>query len=257
MHILKKEGSKPGYIVCIHGNSGSSNVFNKLFEADTLPYNLISFDLPGHGNSAKSQQYTTAFFCQEILELLSTLNGDILLVGHSLGGHFALEIAKQVKQLKGLIIFGTPPIKIPLNMEEGFLPNPHMNTLFTAAPSAYEVDQLCESLVVNTSVIPFIKEDFLRTDPNFRSAWAAHISIPNVLQNEREIFLSLTVPKFIIHGVEDSIINATYLKQLTEEASSDSEYIEINDCGHYPTLERPAIFLQHLAQISQKVFDTE
>ncbi len=94
----------------------------------------VAVDLPGHGSSVKGYDNEADFYmhsyCKVLLKLIASIDDDILLVGNSLGGHIAIEIAEDIKRLKGLVIFATPPVKKPLNLEDAFLPIVEFQTLF-------------------------------------------------------------------------------------------------------------------------------
>ncbi|UZR96945.1 alpha/beta fold hydrolase [Chondrinema litorale] len=254
INILQKKGSKPETIVFIHGNSSSNRIYDSLFGSDLIPYNLISFDLEGHGNSEKNGSYSIEGFKKNILDVLNTINGKFILVGHSFGGHLTLEIADEISELEGIVIFGTPPLKNPINLNEAFLPNPHGATLFTESPSQKEVEAFFEDTVTIKEVIPILQEDFDKSDPKIRSAIALGIATPNAFKDERTVFLGLTINKCIIHGENDSIINLDYIKQIQTDANNSFEIKIVKNSGHYPSLEQPDDFLTLIADFANSTF---
>jgi len=254
MNIVKKKGKREETIVFIHGNSSSSRVFNKIFTENELPFNLISFDLPGHGKSPHNNEYSFEIFKGASLDLIRNIERDVLLIGHSLGGHLALEIAQEIPNLKGLVISGAPPFEKPMVLNEVFLPNPNIDTLFSENPSEDDIKKLLNSIVKNKTAIPIIKDDLLLTDSKVRSALAVDLSKEETFLDEKAIFLSLPVKKFIIHGEDDSLINLNYLHKLKHESNNSFDILMIKDCGHYPTIEQPEKFLQHLLYISIDTF---
>lgn len=247
-NIRIKKGTKNGTIVMLHGNSSSSMVFDPVFERE-MPYSLVTFDLLGHGESERDGKYGFSDLKQQILSNLNTIDDDILLVGNSLGGHLAIEVAEELAKLKGLLVFGTPPVKKPINMEEAFLPNPRLSTFFTENPSNEDLDETLNIAVCNKSTIALLKRDFLRADPRVRSVLAAEIG---TLSDELAIFSRLTCSKFIINGDHDPTVNPKYLEAIHENIQF--ELIAMKDCGHYPSIEKPDEFVQHLKRIAEKVF---
>jgi len=94
----KETGSGKNLIIYIHGNSSSSGVFENQHDRLSRNYRQISIDLPGCGQSFRSESpetdYSLSGLKKTVLETITALEADkILLVGHSLGGHIALEIA--------------------------------------------------------------------------------------------------------------------------------------------------------------------
>lgn len=256
MKIASKKGKIARTIVCIHGNSSSSKVFKNLLKTEKINQTIIAVDLPGQGASIEEyknhQDFSMAFFKRKLLDFISTIDGDILLIGNSLGGHLALEISPEVDNLKGLVIFGTPPVKKPLNFEEAFIPVEALQTFFTENPSEQQIKDAAKVVVADSNDIQTIVEDFVRTNPKVRKCVAEDIMNENI-PNEYEIYKSLTVPKFIIAGDKDPSVNLEYLKTLNE-SSQQSNLIELTNCGHYPSLEKPEQFIDILKNIVNKVF---
>ncbi|MFT7233972.1 MAG: pimeloyl-ACP methyl ester carboxylesterase [Cyclobacteriaceae bacterium] len=239
---------KKGTIVMLHGNSSSSMVFDPVFESE-LPYSLMTFDLLGHGESECDGKYGITDLKKQILSYVSTIDDDVLLVGHSLGGHLAIEVAEEIENLKGLLVTGTPPLKKPLNMEEAFLPNPSLGTFFEENPKNENLSETLNIVVCNKSTIPLLKKDFLRADPKVRSVLAAEI---DAWSDELTIFSNLSCLKYVIQGDQDPIVNPKYLESINHDIQF--ELIMMTDCGHYPSIEKPDEFIQHLKSIAEKVF---
>lgn len=98
----------------IHGNSSSSKVFQHIIDDVSITYSKVAVDLPGHGANTAGfleTDFTIAKYKSFLLEELEKITGDVILIGNSLGGHLALEIASKVKNLKGMVLFGTLLLK--------------------------------------------------------------------------------------------------------------------------------------------------
>ena len=120
-----------------------------------------------------------------------------MLVGHSLGGHIALEVSEISSEIKGIVIFGTPPLGIPPAINEAFLDM-----------------RLKPSLLVKEGVeIPqlFI-DDFNNTDPNARK-FLMRNTAKNRFKDEIHIVSNLKIPLAIIHGAQDKSISLDYIKK--------------------------------------------
>lgn len=255
-HILIK-GSSKGTIVFIHGNSSSSKVFRAVLESDLIQQTKIAVDLPGHGLSNKDyvedKDFSFNSYKKKLLNLIESIDDDILLVGNSLGGLLAIEIAKDIERLKGLVIFATPPLKKPLNLEEAFLPVPELQTFFTENPSDLEIELAAKATVYNKDLVPAIQEQFCAANPKVRKALAIDVG-NEVFENEYEIFTKLDKPRFIIAGRQDPSVNLIYLQKMVENCHEDCELIMFEDCGHFPSLEKPQEFIITLKGIAAKVF---
>ena len=253
-YILTKKGNKKGTIVFIHGNSASSESFKPIFEDETIDFDLIAFDLIGCGSSPHSDKiddYSFASFFNQTLNILRDIDVPILLVGHSLGGHIAIEIAKSVTNLAGILIFGAPPIKIPLNFEEAFTPSEFMPAYYMDYPDEDMIHKLFISILFNKDPFPLLVQDFKRCDPKLRIGLATAIQVPKDLSDEVEILATLACNKYIIL-TNDININTSYI--LRENAKMNCKIFEIPLSGHFPTLEAPDVFISILKKITEEVF---
>ena len=124
---LDSGGSGPA-IVLVHGNSSSSRTFEQQLDSPlATEFRMLAVDLPGHGDSGRVPvaDYGLPFYARRVAGLTSALGVDgCVLVGWSLGGHIVLECADIMPGARGFLIFGTPPLRCPPNIDEAFLPNP-------------------------------------------------------------------------------------------------------------------------------------
>ena len=243
-------------IFCIHGNSSSKRVFNSLIASKSYQQRIIAIDLPGHGDNImdykKHKDFSFSLYKEYLINKINEIEGNILLIGNSLGGHLAIEVATKIKNLKGLVIFGTPPVKRPLNLEEAFNPVEALHTFFNDNPCEGEINNAIDIAVQNKGVKEQLIKDFLRTNPFVRSSCAKEIT-ENKLDDEYKLYKNLDVPKLIIHGDTDPTVNKNYLLELNA-ISTKSEFVEIKNCGHYASIEQPAIFNNLVLKFCKTVF---
>lgn len=242
-------------LIFLHGNSSSAKSFQPLLHQLDLPYQLHTIEYSGHGTEARKETYSYKSLFEEVLEKVNRISGDKLIAGHSLGGHVAIEIAEKVANLKGLLIFGTPPIANPPNISEAFLPYDKMFLFATPNPEKSEVDTLFKEIVGNSESADFAKQDYLQTDPKFREGLAKDLaSGVSPFKDEAEIFGRLPIKKYVINGMKDPLINFSYLQQLQSKSEAGFEIIEMEESGHYPVMEQPEVFAKHLERITKEVF---
>ena len=114
--VVEEAGRGELPVLLIHGNSLSREVFRKqLGGALSSKYRLVAFDLPGHGDSGDalnaSRTYTRSGLADAATEVLDMLGlREVVVVGWSLGGHIALEMAARFFGIKGLLISKAPPV---------------------------------------------------------------------------------------------------------------------------------------------------
>ena len=219
-------------VLLIHGNSLSAKSFSKQIDGPLgKKFHLITVDLPGHGDSLPAidprNNYSLPGYAEIILALITHLNlSKLVLVGHSLGGHIALEASEMSPEIKGIVIFGTPPLGIPPAINEAFLDM-----------------RLMPSLLVKEGVeIPqFFIDDFNNTDPNARK-FLMRNTAKNIFKDEIDIVSNLKIPLAIIHGAHDKLVNLDYIKKIQMPSLWKNEVQIIKDAGHSPQWETPDEF---------------
>src|SRR4051812_29921812 len=84
-------------IVLVHGITGSSDTWQDVIEPLAEKYTVVAPDLLGHGASAKPRgDYSLGAYASGIRDLLGALGHDRgTIVGHSLGGGVAMQMAYQ------------------------------------------------------------------------------------------------------------------------------------------------------------------
>lgn len=255
-HITFK-GTKKGTIVYVHGNSSSFKVFSEPLKSKKIKYSQIAVQLPGHEDfeqDANFKNFSMKKYTQLLKTFVNTIDDDILLVGNSLGGHIAIEIAHKIKKLKGLVIFGTPPLKRPSNFEEAFLPCAAIAIYFREQSSTEEITESIRSMVFDATLVSQMAVDFNHTNPKVRGSLAKDLEEQN-FENEENIFVNLDVPKYILVGDNDPCVNPKYLFDVCEKTKQNCTQITLKNCGHYPSLEKPKEFIEIMNNIAKEVFN--
>ena len=115
---FREFGGKGPAAVLIHGNSSSSRVFSRQLDGPLGErFRLVAVDLPGHGASDDARDpsaYSLPGHARAVRAVVDALQlGGAVFVGWSLGGHVALEMAPELTDARGFMIFGTPPLAFP------------------------------------------------------------------------------------------------------------------------------------------------
>lgn len=109
---VEKRGSGPA-VVFLHGVGSSSATWATVLALLEDRYTVAAFDLLGHGRSPVPEdraEYTRDRALDDIDDLLATLDGSAVLVGHSLGGYLALaHAATRPGVARGIVVLNTGP----------------------------------------------------------------------------------------------------------------------------------------------------
>lgn len=231
-------------IVFIHGNSLSSKTFSEQFNG-IKDITLLAIDLPGHGMSEQPEDPEKTYSILGYIDVVKFVIAELkirnyILVGHSLGGHIVLEASTELSGLKGLILFGTPPIGIPPEMDKAFLPNAAIAFLFQEQLTETEIELLSDALTDNSNKEK-LKNEIRISNGKARSFLAA--SIPKgSFKNEIKIIENLNVPIAILHGEADSLISKKYIDELSIPTLWKKETQLIKNARHCPQVEQAGAF---------------
>ncbi len=257
LKISKNEGDRNDNIVFIHGIASSSRIFHPLIESEHLAeYNKILIDLPGHGQTiyfGDNSAYSIENYKQVILEAIKNIP-NVLLVGNSIGGNLSLEISDQLPNIKGIVMFASPPFKSPINPDEIFLRNEALLYFLMEEVPNEAIDSIFQLAVLNKDAIPLIREDFYSCDPRVRSVLGTELLGGNGFSDQYKAFQELSIPKYIIHGLQDPSVNGNYLQELCELSKGIAEFIPVENCGHYATVDQPEFVSLKLKEIADSVF---
>jgi len=213
-------------------------------------YRMLALDLPGHGESGKSENPEDDYSINSYLGILEEFVQQralkkVLLVGHSLGGHLAIHLMHQLKRqnckVMGMLLMGTPPLTLPPKMEQAFLSNPAMAFAFKPDLAVEELETLAGAYInpedKNFSSVLSCIED---TDPWVRPMVGQSIAT-QLIDDETELLKAAGLKICLVHGQEDMLINDTYIKNLNLPLwNGQIQYIE--NASHSPFLENEGQF---------------
>lgn len=111
VHVTTLGSGDP--IVFLHGIGSSSATWTEVMNQLADRFTVASFDLLGHGGSPvldDPAEYTRDRALDDLDDVLATLDGQPVLVGHSLGGYLALaHAATRVGVARGIVVLNTGP----------------------------------------------------------------------------------------------------------------------------------------------------
>lgn len=234
------------HMLFIHGLGSSADRWMDIPDALSRYFHTIAVDLIGFGGSDKpiTINYTVKKLQEFIVDFIAHIgidDGKTSLIGHSLGGYIAAEVAIENSK-KGLIE------KLVLVDSSGMLekPTPLLQQYLDAAinTSYDKVKSVFEQLVAQRwRIIPILIDYFIMRInlPGARYAFgsAYHNSTTTQIGLER-LKLIEAMPVLIIWGKNDNLIPVEHLK-LFKKVLEDAHLEIIEDAGHAPFSEKPAI----------------
>ncbi|MEO0575000.1 MAG: alpha/beta hydrolase [Pseudomonadota bacterium] len=243
-------GDHPRSVVFIHGNSACKEVFFRQFDAFAgESVSMVAIDLPGHGASMDAsepaKQYTIPGYARLVQQVLKALDVERpLLVGWSLGGHIAIEMAAGGVDAAGLLIVGTPPAGPGMEqIGDAFLPSDAGAVTMLEKPTAEQIREYTGALYGTCPSVPeWLHTAAARTDGLARSTMGAHWASGATGFSQQQFVAESSLPLCIAHGAEDVFINETYLRQLAVKNLWRDDIQRFEHCGHAAFLEQPDMF---------------
>ncbi len=113
---LHHESSGAGEpVVILHGLMGSCENWRGVRAALSDSCRVVCLDLPNHGRSPHTERFDLRSIGDDVIETLDALGvGPAVVVGHSLGGKVAMQLASDpAARLRGLVVVDISPRAIP------------------------------------------------------------------------------------------------------------------------------------------------
>ena len=237
-------------VVAFHGLGGTKGSFLLTVAALAERFRVIAVDLPGFGDSDKpiGAAYDAPFFAAAMIDLLDALELErVDLIGNSLGGRIALEVALQDPERVGRLALLAP--SLAWRRSRRWAP-----ALRLVRPELGLV-QLVPRAAVRTVVHRLIPgadagwtaagvDEFLRAylTPAGRAAFYAaarqiYLEAPQGKDGFWPRLRELQPDALFIWGRRDTLVPIAFARHVAE-ALPEARHVEL-DCGHVPQMERP------------------
>ncbi|MFE2943819.1 alpha/beta fold hydrolase [Streptomyces sp. NPDC059255] len=233
-----------GFLLFVHGNSTSRNIFRAQLSGDFAQRRVLAADLLGHGNSDDASEpsiaYTHQGYADTLIEMLGSLGVErVAVVGWSLGGYIGYELVSKFPGVAALVTTGTPPVNNK-TLFEGFLDNPTFKYIGQEVLSPKQATEMAEQSTF-APASPAVRADVVRADGRARKRM-----FDSVLAGEgvdkRQLALTPPVPLAIIDGADDPFVNREYVDALPFSTLWRSAVVRIAGAHHAAFFEKPSRF---------------
>ena len=190
-------------IYTIHGNAQSEEIFSKV-QLD----NIEHITLPGHGSSKKLSDYSLEYYVDYVNDIITE---PCLLLGHSLGGHIAINACERCQNIKGMVITGTPPLSNE-TFSEAFLANESLGILFQEERDDSLLEDFLSLQTKDHELKALLKKMYNEQHSIARSSFNDSLSLG--VNNEIDILKKTNVPFLLSFGDKENIANVSYTEAL-------------------------------------------
>jgi pimeloyl-ACP methyl ester carboxylesterase len=258
-------GSGPALLL-IHGIAGSSSTWDEVIPWLAKRYCVVAPDLLGHGGSAKPRgDYSLGAYASGIRDLLGVLGHErASVVGHSLGGGVAMQLAYQFpERCERLVLVSSGGLGREL----------HRLLRAAALPGAeWVLPLLCAAGVRGAvdGVAQFLGRVGFRAAPDVEEMWRGFCSLSDADSRQAfvhtlrtivdpggqrvsaadRLYLAAKVPTLIIWGERDPMIPASH-GRAAHEAIPGSRLELFPGAGHFPHRDDPHRFVEVLLDFLQ------
>ena len=241
-------------VVLIHGLGGQWQNWLENIPRLALDRRVVAMDLPGFGctpEPAGGERITIPRYAEYVNALCDQLGlGEVELVGNSMGGYIAAEVAIQFPvRVKRLVLVSAAGISSAETLEAPILTFGRVATAI-ATNTASRFRQLAARPVTRHMSLALVArhprllkpdlayEGFMKGagKPGFDDALRASLDY-----DFRERLPEVKVPTLIVWGEKDSIIPVRDADEF-ERLIDDSRKLVMKDTGHIPMAERPETF---------------
>lgn len=248
---------KKKHVLFIHGLGSSSHRWIDIPEALSKYFHTVTVDLIGSGLSEKPQNadYTIKGFSKFIVDFLIERIGikdkehkKVSIVGHSLGGYIAAQVAIENKELieKLVLIDSSGLLEAPTPLLKDYhVAATDINPLTRHERVRRVLEDLCAS---PSRLLPVLVDLFgyIIEKPGAKHAFEVAFDNSTTTQIDPNGFKQIEdIPCLVIWGEKDNLIPLEYYYKFKQHLPK-ATFALIADAGHAPFAEKTALVYENL-----------
>lgn len=232
------KGSELPLVVLLHGWGCTHSVYESISVVIAEKYTIVVPDLPGFGVTPEPPAaWSMDEYADFIADFIASFGArEVILVGHSFGGHLALKLAA----LRGFPFIIT---KLILVGSAGIIPKKTMRSRINSR--FYKVGRGVLSVPPFKRMFPNAVENMFNkrasTDYKAASPLMRTIMKNRLSEDLRGIMPQITMPTLLVWGDMDTATPIEYARVM-EDLIPDAGLATIKGAGHFCFLEQPVLF---------------
>lgn len=229
-------------VVLIHGAGGSHLDWPPNLRRLAM-VTVYAIDLPGHGRSPGPACSSVDQYAAVVSAFITELNpDDVVLVGHSMGGAIALNIALEGSDdMKGLVLMSSGArLRVKDELQDS------IGTDFEY--TAEILDERLWSDGAPDELKDLGRKKFLENEPEVVEADYQACNSFDLMDQLNQI----EVPTLVVCGSEDQMTPVKYSRYLAEQMPAATLKI-IEGAGHMVHLEQPEVVASHIKQFLKEI----
>lgn len=241
-------------LILIHGLGSYLPAWDKNVEELSKNYRTIAIDLPGYGKSSKGNyEFSMTYYAQILKEFVEALElGNVVLVGHSMGGQISLTAALQYPDMVEKLVLVAPAGFEEFNKGEREW---FRNVMSLDGVKYTSVEQIRTNLSYNFYNFPedaefmFTDRVAMRTATDFDGyCYAVAQSTKGMVdQPVYGLLDQIKQPTLVLFGAQDNLIPNRFLNggktekyaKAGTEKMLNARLVMLDKTGHFAQFERP------------------
>jgi 2-hydroxy-6-oxonona-2,4-dienedioate hydrolase len=241
LKIRMVQRGKGDPVILLHGLGGSIESWTNNLRSLSVEARVICLDLPGFGQSDKPRtNYTISFYRDFLIKFMKRLGlTKASVIGSSLGGHIACELAIARPNMVDRLVLVSPAGALP----RSFKASPALKR-YIKVTSARSVKDVRRALFavdrkpVDASYARLVFDRF--SAPNAREAFLAALKGSASAPRLQGRLGKIRSPTLLIWGKEDIMIPVRFVEPFLR--MKNCRVVMLEHCGHRPHAERPRVF---------------
>lgn len=228
-------------LVLVHGLFGSLENLGAVARFLAKEYTVYSVDLPNHGRSPHVSGANLELMANSLRQWMDEQRLDrVHLVGHSLGGKVAMELALQEpERIDRLVVIDIAPVGYPPRHDDVFA------GLLAIDPQAInsrkEADAVLSDHVQEPAVRTFLLKNLAKTEEGF--SWRVYLSdihrcYPELIKGNRSGRFDR--PVLFLKGAQSDYLTPAYKDEIVQRFA-DVQLRVVENTGHWLHAEKPEL----------------
>lgn len=241
IRFVEEGDTQNGTLLLLHGLGASSERWLRVIGMFAKQFRVIAPDIIGFGYSEKPDvNYSIPFFVDFVKDFIRALRLEhVNLIGASLGGHIAAELAAVEPEAVENLVLVTPAgmMKKPTAALERYM-------AAALYPSLRNAMEAFEQMAVDPAAVDeiYVKDFINRMSlPNAKYAFLSALMGSKMAPDLADRLRNIRARTLVVWGKNDKVIPVQYAKKF-QAAIPNSKLAVIENCGHTPYVEQPSAF---------------
>jgi pimeloyl-ACP methyl ester carboxylesterase len=259
-------------VVFVHGLFGQGRNWTTIAKGIAGGHRVTLLDLPNHGHSPWTERVDYEDMAETVADELAALDEPVTLVGHSMGGKVAMQLAlRRPELLRALAVVDIAPVEYPLAGSRTDDPDEETSPFgeFIAAMRAVDLDRLAtredadralREAVPSDMVRGFLLQSLVREGTGRDGTWRWRLNL-ELLERDLGSLRGFPEPPtgarydgptlWIAGATSHYVLDRDRARM--EQLFPHTRLVRIKGAGHWVHSEQPEVFVETLRRFLERV----